>query len=195
MLFSLKAIGLSSSTLKLAAMNDKSTLGERMQLALDEMPEIQSPAQLARDVSTSETTIGNWLKDRVRPEEAKAALAIRIARRLRIRVEWLILNEKPMRADGVKPVSQVREPQIEERILERLNGLAVAQAAMTKAIAATLPNAARAFVDELKKQPEAATPELILLGGIARHELANHEVLNSTGPSTRGSGSRKSARS
>lgn len=131
------------------------TLGQRLELARQEAG--VSPAQLARDVGTTDATVSNWIGDKVNPDNVKAVFACRLAARLNIRVEWLLLGQEPMRpgasaaagaASGVSGISDTALHRIALGAFAR--GLARSIPPVAEAVAVTL----EAELSRLPPQPQ-----------------------------------------
>jgi transcriptional regulator with XRE-family HTH domain len=128
--------------LKLALLMGTTTLSQRLTSAL-KRAEI-SPVALAKKAGTSEATISNWLNDKVQVDHVKAVLVLRIANALKVRPEWLLLDQGAM--DGnVTEAAGASHPVKPETLTISLQ--LVAEALDEKSL--TLPPAKRAELTAL----------------------------------------------
>lgn len=145
-----------------------STLGQRLEFARQEAD--IAPAQLARDVGTTDATISNWLADKVNPKDVKGLLACLLAARLKIRVEWLLLAQEPMRQGS--PVA-AGTPQsvsgISDTALHR-----IALGAFARGLARSIPPAAEAVAAALEAELRQLPPQPQIEGLLAL--LRSHPV-------------------
>lgn len=152
-------------------MNARSTLGKRLQLAIDE--EGISPAKLAADCETTDATVSNWLNDEVQVENVKGAMACRFATRLKVRVEWLLLNQPPMRNPGISAPT-ARMPNMVEKVDDLLFG----QVMLAQKLAESIPTLGRAVEAAIVALPEEhrAHDHLSMMLARVRSELAKHDA-------------------
>lgn len=155
---------------KLAYMKDTSTLGQRLAIAMKDAG--IEPADLARDSTTTDATISNWLHDRVKDENAKGALACRIATRLNVRVEWLLLNQPPMRNE-----SNVRDVSV-PNTYDELADLRFVQTLILQKLAESIPIVGYALEHELAElDPQRRSRDHIAVSlATVRSELARREI-------------------
>lgn len=161
---------LQHAPVKLAYMKSTSTLGQRLETALKEAG--IDPAALARDADTTDATISNWLHDRVKDENAKGALACRIATRLNVRVEWLLLNRPPMRNEG--SVRDISPPNTYEDVAD----LRFVQTLTLQKLAESIPTVGYAIeraIAELEPQRRDHDHIAVVLATV-RSELARWEI-------------------
>lgn len=118
------------------------SLGARLGWAMHEAG--LKPAMLAARCGTTEATIHNWLKGKVKIEHVKAVMLLRIADVLDVLPSWLLLNEGRRRS----PTGVADEPSqavTRERLIIALQ--LTAEALEGRAL--TLPPAKRAEVTML----------------------------------------------
>lgn len=158
------------ASIKLAYMRDTSTLGQRLAIAMKDA-EID-PADLARDSKTTDATISNWLHDRVKDETAKGALACRIAARLNVRVEWLLLGQPPMRNES--SVRDVSPPSTHDELTD----LRFVQTLILQKLAESIPIVGYAIERELGgMDPHRREHDHIAVSlATVRSELAKREI-------------------
>lgn len=161
---------LQRAPIKLTYMKGTSTLGQRLAIAMKDAG--IDPAGLARDSETTDATISNWLHDRVKDENAKGALACRIAAQLNVRVEWLLLDQPPMRNESsirdVAPPSTYHE----------LTDLRFVQTLILQKLAESIPTVGYALEHALAElDPQHRERDHIAASlATVRSELAKREI-------------------